>query len=58
MGVAGGNFSEGFDSKNHFCRGLFMIGIRKLNYTDPKEIIKKRIMTNKEYDNYINRYVT
>ena len=56
MGVARGNFSEGFDSKNHFCRGLFVIGIPKVNYTDPKEIMKKRIMTDTEHDNYTNRF--
>ena len=58
MGYARGNYSEGFDSKNEFCRGLFVIGIPKLNYTDPKEIMKKRIMSDKEHDDYLNWYVT
>ena len=43
FGVARGKYSEGFDSKNEQCRGLFIIGVPNLNSKLPNEIIKRRI---------------
>ena len=36
-----GNYSEGFDFKDEFCRGVIIIGVPHLNIKSPKMRIKE-----------------
>ena len=39
--VHGGKYSEGYNFKDHKCRGIFMFGVPNSPLNDPKIIMKK-----------------
>ena len=39
--VHGGKYSEGYNFKDEFCRGIIMVGVPNSNIKDPKIIMKK-----------------
>ena len=39
--VHGGKYSEGYNFKDHLCRGIIMVGVPNSNLSDPKIIMKK-----------------
>ena len=43
-----GNYSEGKDFPNDFCRGLIIIGVPNLNIEDPNLKLKEFFYDNKE----------
>ena len=40
--VHGAKYSEGYNFKDDFCRGIIMVGVPNSNLADPKIIMKKR----------------
>ena len=46
--VHGGKYSEGYNFKDNFCRGIIMVGVPNSNISDPKIIMKRKFYENQK----------